>query len=996
LQELLELHKEDAMNIGQILANKGRLGDTMVAHISPQEAAILKAFGGAGTKNPKTGLPEFWSMQDFMNSFGGQDDFSDQNISYADSRPGGAQNPAPTAPAQQETAPQAVAPVGAPVGQAIAQAPAQAPAQAVKPQYTQPNYDSPEGGGLGGGESYASTRPPEEQVYANGVPVISSDAYDAKYAGYKTPQQIIDEANQKATVEYNKTRPLDFFASNFSPEGMDRYDDPKSMEGRSLIKDKYGNYIFYDDQYQAQNPKDTLTGPNVKKLYEDPTKYYHDFDDPILKDKGYGLYTTPDGKTYLGDKTGKARYDLDWDKDNKTATVDVDGKKYNVRRGDETKFSYYMPTTEDMQKADYSGKYDATVAADPEWQKGKWDDFGNGWKTKTFYGQTYYAMPGDDVTKAGYTGLTEDQVKNWYTTDGTNYSGGTAWGKDPVSGDYFRPLTTLSTSTGTPEEGSAPVFETGMNRKLRPGEENSGMGVIGDLMGHLEWVVPAILSMGMGAEIGQGLTSSIGQGGGGMGGAAYYPASGAHSMGGGLLGGSLGGSTTGGIEGLGASAAAPSLTSSIGNWASQIPSALSNLSWGSLAPSSLKSVLLPAAIGGGVRGMQTDWDLMEMLKGAGIGAASGWGLDRLGAAFNSISGSTPNSVAVSGRYGESPQAFDSGTGLWKDYVGPQSIEDWYSVANPNDVPSVSLSGRYGQAPQEFYDPKGIWKNYVGPQSIEDWYSNLGPNDARVLSGGYGTIPKEFYSNTDIWKDYVGPQSMEDWYSNINPNDATGRILSGRFGEIPKEFYDSNGPWKDYVGPQSTEDWWKGIDPNDRDVWQLAGPPDEFYDPNGKWKDYVGPQSAEDWWKGMNPNDNYYWDIQMAPTGGDWRIEQPPGDWAINSNTLGGDWAIQSGGSSFWDWLNSIPGLASKLLPLVPLLTGGVTVPPGGGEFPFPVGGGEASSSGGASFTGSEGVNASGTGGAGRESAQARASRIAAIQALQDEINKKFSGQLYYS
>ncbi|MFA5037918.1 MAG: hypothetical protein WC479_12175, partial [Candidatus Izemoplasmatales bacterium] len=62
---------------------------------------------------------------------------------------------------------------------------------------------------------------------------------------------------------------------------------------------------------------------------------------------------------------------------------------------------------------------------------------------------------------------------------------------------------------------------------------------------------------------------------------------------------------------------------------------------------------------------------------------------------------------------------------------------------------------------------------------------------------------------------------------------------------------------------------------------------------------------------------------------------------------------------------------------------------------FPVGGG-ASSSGGASFTGSEGVNASGTGGAGRESAQARASRIAAIQALQDEINKKFSGQLYYS
>jgi len=41
------------------LQNQGRNGDTILAHINPQEAAILKAMGGSGTINPHTGLPEF-------------------------------------------------------------------------------------------------------------------------------------------------------------------------------------------------------------------------------------------------------------------------------------------------------------------------------------------------------------------------------------------------------------------------------------------------------------------------------------------------------------------------------------------------------------------------------------------------------------------------------------------------------------------------------------------------------------------------------------------------------------------------------------------------------------------------------------------------------------------------------------------------------------------------------------------------------------------------
>jgi hypothetical protein len=42
------------------LARMGRNGDTMLAHITPREAEILRMRGGAGTINPITGMPEFF------------------------------------------------------------------------------------------------------------------------------------------------------------------------------------------------------------------------------------------------------------------------------------------------------------------------------------------------------------------------------------------------------------------------------------------------------------------------------------------------------------------------------------------------------------------------------------------------------------------------------------------------------------------------------------------------------------------------------------------------------------------------------------------------------------------------------------------------------------------------------------------------------------------------------------------------------------------------
>jgi hypothetical protein len=44
----------------------GRNGDTMLAHINPREARMLKQAGGSGTINPSTGLPEYFDIGDFF------------------------------------------------------------------------------------------------------------------------------------------------------------------------------------------------------------------------------------------------------------------------------------------------------------------------------------------------------------------------------------------------------------------------------------------------------------------------------------------------------------------------------------------------------------------------------------------------------------------------------------------------------------------------------------------------------------------------------------------------------------------------------------------------------------------------------------------------------------------------------------------------------------------------------------------------------------------
>jgi hypothetical protein len=53
------------------LARLGRNGDTELAHVNPQEKAMLKAMGGSGTINPYTGLREYGFLGDLWKGIKG-------------------------------------------------------------------------------------------------------------------------------------------------------------------------------------------------------------------------------------------------------------------------------------------------------------------------------------------------------------------------------------------------------------------------------------------------------------------------------------------------------------------------------------------------------------------------------------------------------------------------------------------------------------------------------------------------------------------------------------------------------------------------------------------------------------------------------------------------------------------------------------------------------------------------------------------------------------
>ena len=83
----------DLASLAQVLRSKGRGRDTVLAHITPKEAALLKRRGGRGSINPDTGLPEF------------EDDYSPIIDSSADTGGASEFGGAPAAPVNTAPAP---------------------------------------------------------------------------------------------------------------------------------------------------------------------------------------------------------------------------------------------------------------------------------------------------------------------------------------------------------------------------------------------------------------------------------------------------------------------------------------------------------------------------------------------------------------------------------------------------------------------------------------------------------------------------------------------------------------------------------------------------------------------------------------------------------------------------------------------------------------------------------------------------------------------------
>jgi hypothetical protein len=67
--EMPAFAKGGLVDMAKKVAKAGRHGDTMLAHITPREAAMLKQAGGAGTINPATGLVEYKSFWSKVGSF---------------------------------------------------------------------------------------------------------------------------------------------------------------------------------------------------------------------------------------------------------------------------------------------------------------------------------------------------------------------------------------------------------------------------------------------------------------------------------------------------------------------------------------------------------------------------------------------------------------------------------------------------------------------------------------------------------------------------------------------------------------------------------------------------------------------------------------------------------------------------------------------------------------------------------------------------------------
>ena len=63
--------RKEAAAMGDQLAEQGRNGDSMMVHASPFTMKLLQDIGGAGSFNPKTGMLEFYNLDEKIRKFVG-------------------------------------------------------------------------------------------------------------------------------------------------------------------------------------------------------------------------------------------------------------------------------------------------------------------------------------------------------------------------------------------------------------------------------------------------------------------------------------------------------------------------------------------------------------------------------------------------------------------------------------------------------------------------------------------------------------------------------------------------------------------------------------------------------------------------------------------------------------------------------------------------------------------------------------------------------------
>ena len=164
----------DLNEVAALLRSKGRGRDTVLAHIMPEEAALLKRMGGRESMNPDTGLPEYestwWNPSTW---FGG-----DTQVETPTQEPEQAPTQVETEPAQQDWG--------------VSPADAASWFQDYQKQFTQPIVEAPQAGGFGTPEPFVGVPKfaAAPQFGAGGVevsPGYAAEQLDKEIAAQQQP-----------------------------------------------------------------------------------------------------------------------------------------------------------------------------------------------------------------------------------------------------------------------------------------------------------------------------------------------------------------------------------------------------------------------------------------------------------------------------------------------------------------------------------------------------------------------------------------------------------------------------------------------------------------------------------------------------------------------------------------------------------------------------------------------------------------------------------------